>query len=131
MRRYTVLFDGSCGFCHFWVEWILKRDRRQIFNFASLQGHFGQAFLKEQGLDSEDLDTLYLVGLEGEHWGKSDAVLRIFRLLGGVYSLALVGNILPKFIRDRLYEAVAANRKKLMGTNCYVPTSEERKRFLP
>lgn len=129
MNRYTVLYDGSCGFCNFWVKWILHRDTKALFNFASLQGDFGQRFLRERGLDPEELDTIYLVDEQGEHWQKSDAILKILDQLGGIYRLSMLGKLFPRILRDWVYERVAANRKKLMGTNCYLPTPEERKRF--
>jgi predicted DCC family thiol-disulfide oxidoreductase YuxK len=130
MSKYTVLYDGTCGFCNFWVKWILHRDRNGVFYFASLQGEYGQKFLRERGLDPEEWDTIFLVDDGGKFWQKSDAILTILSILGGVYRIAEIGKVVPRFFRDRVYDRVAANRKKLMGTNCYLPTPEERKRFI-
>ena len=58
--KYFVLYDGECGFCNFWVHWILKKDTKNNFLFASLQSDFGQQFLNERNLESKNLDTLYL-----------------------------------------------------------------------
>ena len=46
--KYFVLYDGECGFCNFWVHWILKKDTKNNFLFASLQSDFGQQFLNER-----------------------------------------------------------------------------------
>ncbi|MFS0488692.1 thiol-disulfide oxidoreductase DCC family protein [Leadbetterella byssophila] len=128
--KYTVLYDGSCGFCNFWVKWILQRDKAGSFDFASLQGEFGRNFLRKNGLPEEDWDTLYLLGDDNKFWRKSSAIIRVCQVLGGLYSLANLGKILPLFIRDKWYDVVARNRKKWMGEYCYLPTAEEKGRFL-
>lgn len=91
--KYTVLYDGSCGFCNFWVKWILQRDKAGSFDFASLQGEFGRNFLRKNGLPEEDWDTLYLLGDDNKFWRKSSAIIRICQVFRG--------NIFPsKFGKD-------------------------------
>ena len=129
-KEYIVLYDGTCGFCNFWVKWILKNDDALQFKFASLQGQFGQQFLKSNQLPSDVFDTLYLVDNQNNYQSKLDAVITIATTIGGVYQLAILLKILPLFIRNKIYDLIANNRKKLMGENCYLPTPEERKQFI-
>ena len=128
--KYYVFYDGECGFCNFWVHWILKRDDKDQFLFAALQGEFGQKFLRERNLELTDLDTLYLWKPDEYYLRKSHAVFKISEVLGGVYQFISVLRFLPTAITDFLYDRVAENRKKLATQACEIPTPEERKKFI-
>lgn len=132
MITYIVLYDGSCGFCNYWVKWILKNDSKKQFFFAALQSNYGQTFLKSQQLSLTDLDTIYLLEKENpkKFYKKSNAVIKIAQTVGGIYSLAVIFKILPIFLRDVVYNMVAQYRKKIMGESCYLPTPDERKQFI-
>ncbi|WP_228376753.1 thiol-disulfide oxidoreductase DCC family protein [Chryseobacterium formosense] len=56
-----VFFDGYCGVCNFWVQWILERDKKDRFLFASLQSEAGQRFLTKKKLSTTQFNTLYLL----------------------------------------------------------------------
>ncbi|SFI57003.1 Predicted thiol-disulfide oxidoreductase YuxK, DCC family [Kaistella treverensis] len=128
--KYYVFYDGECGFCNFWVHWILKRDDKDLFLFAALQGEFGQKFLSERNLELTDLDTLYLWKPDEYYLRKSHAVFKISEVLGGIYQFISVLRFLPTGITDFLYDRVAENRKKLATQACEIPTPEERKKFI-
>lgn len=128
--KYHVLYDGECGFCNFWVEWILKNDSKDQFLFASLQSEFGQQFLKERNLNTTEFSTLYLWKPESFYLTKSDAVFKIAGIIGGKYKLLSYLSVLPAFVRNPFYDLVAKNRKKLVAEQCYMPTPEERKKFI-
>ena len=128
--KYYVFYDGECGFCNFWVHWILKRDDKDQFLFAALQGEFGQKFLSERNLELTDLDTLYLWKPDEYYLRKSHAVFKISEVLGGIYQFISVLRFLPTAITDFLYDRVAENRKKLATQACEIPTPEERKKFI-
>lgn len=127
---YTVLYDGDCGFCNFWVKWILKNDTKEVFSFAALQSEFGQAFLSKNHKSTSDLDTIYLLIDNGTYYQKLDAVIRIGKILGGRFKAFKFFQIFPSSWRDKMYQLVANNRKKLMQSHCYLPSPEERKRFI-
>jgi len=129
-HKNIVFFDGDCGVCNFWVQWILERDKKDQFLFASLQSEFGQKFLSERGLDTKVFNTMYLWKPEQYYLEKSGAVLEIANLLGGVYKLSAIGKIIPKFLSDKLYDTVSANRMKLANQKCYLPTPHQRKKFI-
>lgn len=129
-ETYILLYDGECGFCNFWVNWVMQNDREGIFNFASLQGNFGQNFLTDKKLSLTTFNTLYLIRPDGRVDEKSDAVIKICSLLGGWYKLVVVFKIFPKFLRDKIYDLVAKNRQKLASGNCPLPTKQQRKMFI-
>lgn len=131
MNKYdnVVLYDGECGFCNFWVQWILNNDSHDRFKFASLQSEYGQNFLINQGLPTDTFDTLYFIK-KGNFYKKMYAVIKIGEVLGGVYTGLLSLRVLPKFILDKMYDQVAENRKKLAGESCLLPTLEQRKKFV-
>jgi len=129
-EKHIVFFDGDCGVCNFWVQWILERDKKDEFLFASLQSDFGQKFLSERGLDTKVFNTLYLWKPEQYYVEKSQAVLKIAGLLGGIYKLSGIGKIIPRFLSDQVYDMVSRNRMKLANQKCYLPTPHQRKKFI-
>ncbi|WP_294234607.1 thiol-disulfide oxidoreductase DCC family protein [Chryseobacterium sp. sg2396] len=128
--KHIVFFDGDCGVCNFWVQWILERDKKDRFMFASLQSDFGQQFLSERGLNTKVFNTMYLWKPQQYYLEKSRAVLKIADLLGGIYKLSAIGKIMPKFLSDKVYDKVSENRMKLANQKCYLPTPKERKKFI-
>lgn len=130
MGKHIVFFDGDCGVCNFWVQWILKRDHNNRFLFASLQSDFGQTFLSERKLNTEVFNTLYLWKPNHYYLEKSNAVLQIANILGGIYKLSAIGKIIPRFFSDTIYDLVSKNRMKLANQKCYLPTPDERKKFI-
>lgn len=129
-NKHIVFFDGDCGVCNFWVQWILERDKKDQFMFASLQSGFGQKFLSERGLETNVFNTMYLWKPEHYYLIKSRAVLQIANLLGGIYKLSVIGKIIPRFLSDALYDIVSKNRMKLANQKCYLPTPHQRKKFI-
>ena len=131
-----VLYDGVCGLCNRLVQFLLKRDTHDRFRFASLQSEFAHHLLTRQGADPHDLDTVYVVKDYGQPeqslLARSDAVLYMLAQLGGVWKLAGVGRVLPKAVRDVLYNVVARNRYRVFGKHesCMLPEPKHREKFL-
>ncbi len=126
----VLLFDGTCALCHGTVKWILKRDRTGTMRFAPLDSEIGRE--ARQRLPSlAGVDSVVLVHREGA-WIKSTAALEIARYVGGIWSLALVGYLLPRAWRDALYDYVARTRYARFGRAemCDLPTPETRGRFI-
>jgi predicted DCC family thiol-disulfide oxidoreductase YuxK len=127
-----ILFDGVCNLCHGLVQFIIERDPKARFRFASLQSEVGQR-LMPSGVnpDPENLDSVVLI--EGTRaYTHSAAVLRILRQLGGGWQLLAAGLVLPRFLRDAAYRFVARNRYRWFGkqNECWLPTPELKSRFL-
>lgn len=128
--KLIVFYDGDCGFCNHWVEWILKNDKNNKFRFSALQSDYGQAFLNQRGLQNKTLDTIYLWKPKSFYLKKSEAVLEIAKNLGGRYAWLTVFNIIPTALADLVYDNVAKRRHQLSQNKCYRPTEEERKKFI-
>jgi predicted DCC family thiol-disulfide oxidoreductase YuxK len=127
-----ILFDGVCNLCNAAVQWILARDRRGVFRFASLQSETAKRMLAGAGADASGLpDSIVLLDGSRLHT-RSDAALRIARRLGFPYSLAVAAMLLPRSIRDGLYAQVARNRYRWFGRreSCLAPFPDLRDRFL-
>lgn len=127
-----VLFDGGCGLCNGWVQFLLARDHRHTFRFAALQSEAGQRMLRERGIDERDAFSS-MVLLDGARvYQRSAAVLETLRRLGGAWSLATLALWLPVRVRDWIYDFIASRRYQWFGRldTCRVPTAAERARFL-
>jgi predicted DCC family thiol-disulfide oxidoreductase YuxK len=127
----TILFDGVCNFCNSSVNFIINKDRRDVFRFASLQSDFGQKCLKDFNLHTDIFSTLILVSGE-EHYTHSSAALRIAKELSFPYNLSFAFIIVPPFIRNIFYDIISRNRYKWFGKKevCRIPTAEERAKFI-
>lgn len=130
--RPVLIFDGVCNLCNFFVDFVMRRDRRQQFLFTANQHKAGQELLRTHGYDVEDVSTVFLYQ-NGKMYERSEAALRVARMLGFPWSLAWVGMILPRFLRDGIYKWIASNRYRWFGQKetCRLPTPAERARFLP
>ncbi len=130
MKR-IVLFDGDCNFCDTNVQFIIKRDPVGHFYFTSLQSEKGQALIKKYAIPKE-VDSLILIE-NGKAYAKSTAALRIAKKLDGLWHLLFILTLIPRRLRDRVYDYVAQNRYKWFGKkedSCALPSPEIRKRFL-
>ncbi|MDX3925489.1 MAG: thiol-disulfide oxidoreductase DCC family protein [Shinella sp.] len=129
--RPLIVFDGECGFCSRWVRFLLKHDRAGRIRFASAQSALGTALLVHYGYQSDDYETAILIA-DGKAWFKSDGALRAVALLGLPWLPARLLLAVPKRLRDRAYDIVARNRMRIAGRleRCFVPTPQERDRFL-
>ena len=132
----VVLYDGVCGLCNRLNQFLLKRDRHDRFRFASLQSDFAARLLQRHGAAAIDLDTVYVVVDYGEPserlLSRSDAVLHVLQLVGGIWSLTAAGKIVPKPLRDVFYKLVATNRYRVFGKYdvCLMPEERYRAKFL-
>jgi predicted DCC family thiol-disulfide oxidoreductase YuxK len=126
-----LLFDGHCSLCNGAVDFVLKRDTRKKLLLASIQGSAGQGVLKKHHLPPSYLDTLVLVE-QGKVYLGSTAALRVARLLGGGWPLFYGFIIIPKGIRDRIYQWISEHRYQWFGrkANCRMPTASESEHFL-
>jgi len=128
----VLLYDGICGLCNRLVQFVLRHDRRAHFRFASLQSTYAARVLKSHGLDSQDLNTLYVV--EGEQLTtRADAVIFILQELGGFWRvLAAALRVFPKPLRTLGYTLVARHRYRLFGRydTCLLPEKKYQDRFL-
>ena len=129
IRLAIILFDGVCNLCNAFIRWIILRDQQAYFKFAPLQSDTGQRVLSSQ--TSRGINTVLLVE-DGRIYTKSEAALRILRQLGGIGRLSPALRLIPRGVRDGIYDFVARNRYGWFGRRdqCMVPTDDVRSRFL-
>jgi predicted DCC family thiol-disulfide oxidoreductase YuxK len=126
-----VIFDGVCVLCNRSVDFIIRHDRRKIFRFAQIQSEAGAAILGSLDGDNATTASVYLIE-EDITYTKSTAVLRILRSLGGVWRALYIFVLIPRFVRDGIYDFIAKHRYRWFGhtESCCVPTSEIANRFI-
>ncbi len=131
MAHPVILFDGVCNLCNRAVVFVTRRDPNRIFRFAPLQSKTGQALLARHGIPDHTLDSLVLVEDTG-YATRSTAALRIARRLRAPWPALAVFFVVPRPVRDAVYDWVASNRYKWFGRRetCMVPSRENRARFL-
>jgi len=117
----VIIFDGVCGLCNKSVDILIKIDKEKIFTYTSLQGEYVKTLDLEPDIDSilfyED-DTVYY---------KSTAILKIFKSLGGLWKITVVFFLIPRVIRDFIYDIIAKYRYKVFGKmeSCRMPKESE------
>lgn len=129
IKSQIIFFDGICTLCNGAVDFIIKRDKKNSFRFASLQSEIAGSYLPDPMLSSLSTIVLYA---NGKLYTESDAAIHIAAQLGGAWSIFKFFLIVPKFLRDGIYKLVSKNRYKWFGkrNTCRLPTAEERHRFL-
>jgi predicted DCC family thiol-disulfide oxidoreductase YuxK len=137
MSDLIILYDGVCGLCNRFVQFVLKRDRKDRFRFAALQSNFARAVLERHGLNPDGLDTVYLVldcGQPSERLlSRNNAATAVLKELGGFWKFwAPWLDLLPKKFGDWRYALVARNRYRFFGKHetCPLPSKKDRHKFL-
>jgi len=125
-----VLFDGECNFCDHSVQFIIKRDPKGHFMFASIQSDIGKKLLNQFNVP-EDINSFILID-KNKCYFKSTAALHMCKNLKGLWKIPYILLIVPRPIRDFFYGIIANNRYKWFGKrdSCILPSPEIRKRFL-
>jgi predicted DCC family thiol-disulfide oxidoreductase YuxK len=126
-----VVFDAKCLLCSGWVQFLLKRDHRKIFQFASIQSPAGAKLLADAGFPVENLETLLLVD-GARTYQHTAAILRVVHQLGWGWRLLWLGWLVPAPLRDSVYRFCARNRYRIFGRReaCFLPAPEHEGRFL-
>lgn len=119
--KILVQFDGMCILCSRAVHFILKADKNKKFLFQALQNSG----------DDKDFETI-IVTHNQSSYEYFDAILKIGKELGRIYSAVKIFRLLSQKWRHSLYIWVARNRFHWFGTrnSCYLPSEEEKERFI-
>ena len=126
-----ILFDGVCNLCNRSVNFIISKDKKDVFRFATLQSEIGLSLISQHGINTTKTDSVILIDTN-EYHERSSAILQIVKNLSGGYALLYFFIIVPKCIRDWGYDYIAKNRYKWYGKkdSCMVPTPELVSKFL-
>ena len=125
-----ILFDGVCNLCNGAVNVVIRHDKKCVFKFASLQSEAAQQLLRgHEGLNQLKSIVLIENGIVSQ---KSTAVLKIITRFSWPWQVLQLFWIMPRFLRDALYDLIAANRYKWFGRKeaCMLPGPALRNRFL-
>jgi predicted DCC family thiol-disulfide oxidoreductase YuxK len=135
-RTPVLLYDGVCGFCNKSVQLILDHDRRGTMRFAALQSDYGLAAI-ERHPELRSVDSVVFVETspdvdEERVYVRSGAALKIAAYLGGFWKVFLAARVIPRPVRDYLYDLFARNRYRFFGKydTCMLPPPEVRSRFI-
>jgi predicted DCC family thiol-disulfide oxidoreductase YuxK len=95
---------------------------------VAIQSEEGKSTMNQYNLPlpTEPESVILITG--NKSFAKSDAVLRIFKKMNGLYPLLYSFIILPGIIRDPVYNLIARNRYRFFGKqdSCEFPISEPR-----
>lgn len=127
----VILFDGVCNLCTASVQFVIARDRRRRFRFASLQSPVAEALLGPE-LEREDRLGSMLLVAGGQVYRRSSAALRIARQLDGLWPLMAAFLIVPRPLRDFVYDWIGSRRYRFFGKRetCWIPDPVLAERFL-
>jgi len=131
----VLLFDGDCALCNGAVRFVLNHEKTQDLRFAKLTGQLGRR-LRNLHPELQDVDSVIWADLdaagEAVHLDiRSAAVIRVVRYLGGGWSLLQALRIVPRPLRDWVYDLVARNRRRIFQSRpCPVTSTGIEKRFL-
>ena len=127
----VILFDGVCNLCNSSVQFIIKRDPGAKFRFSSLQSDSAKQLLQQAGIDRMKADSLVLLK-NAKAYTQSDAALHIAKQLSGLWPIMYVLILIPRPIRNAVYNWIARNRYRWFGKKdqCMIPSPELKHRFL-
>ena len=134
-NEIVVLYDGECGFCNRTVRFIISRDPKRRIRFAPLQGVYAARIMK-QFPSLQEVDSLVLVETSGDGFPvisvRSEGAFRVARHLGGWWHAWTLAAVIPRPVRDLMYDLFARHRYALFGKYdvCPIPPPEIREQFL-
>jgi predicted DCC family thiol-disulfide oxidoreductase YuxK len=128
-----IFFDGVCNLCNGFIDFVIKRDSKKIIYYAPLQSEISKTLLKNENIHlGENFSTIYFYDA-GKFYEQSSAILMIVKNLSIGYKLAAtLCFIIPKSIRNIVYNYIARNRYRFFGKKetCRLPSQEEWNQFL-
>jgi predicted DCC family thiol-disulfide oxidoreductase YuxK len=130
MEKNIVYFDGVCGLCNKFIDFLIRFDKRNKLLFAPLQG---ETRSKKSNAEYSDYMNTVIFDRNGKLYYKSEASIRIIYSLGGFWRVVIILLLIPSFLRNPVYDFIARRRYNWFGQkeSCRIPTEEEKTRFLP
>ncbi|WP_459191583.1 thiol-disulfide oxidoreductase DCC family protein [Halosimplex sp. J119] len=130
-NKPILLFDGVCNLCNGSIKFVIDHDPDAVFRFAPLQSEAAERLLADVGFDDYDFGTFVLVDGD-DYYTKSEAALRVASRLEFPWSLAGAFRVVPRPLRDAVYDTVATHRYAVFGkkAQCMIPSPEIRERFI-
>lgn len=131
LQQPVILFDGVCNLCSSAVQFVIERDKKNKFLFASLQSDTGYLILKRFNLPANTFNS-FILYKDGKIYTKSIGALEVAKQLSGTWPLLYIFIGIPSFIRDKVYDIIARNRYKWFGKkdSCWLPSPFLKSKFL-
>lgn len=125
------LFDAHCVLCSRAVRYTLRHERKPRIRFVAIRSAEGRRIAQRHGVDPEDPQTFLFIE-DGRALSKSDGVLALMGHLSGPARLLAPSKLIPRPIRNWLYDLVASNRYRLFGrlSTCEFPDPAQHHRFV-
>lgn len=126
-----TIMDAQCALCARGAKWIARNDAAEEFRIIPIQSQRGSALMRHYGLDPDDPSSwLYIE--EGKAYASMDAIIRVGKRLGGKWRALGLLRVMPVWLQNRIYYAIARNRYRLSGRAdlCALPDPEVQKRLL-
>lgn len=132
LHKKIILFDGVCNLCDASVQYIIKKDKKDIFRFVAIQSDLGKEIIEYIKIDITKIDSIILYEPNVAYYYKAEAALRIAKDLDGIVSIVSIFRFLPDTITNFFYDYIAKNRYKWYGKKdeCMIPTPELKAKFL-
>ncbi len=130
-KQPIILFDGVCNFCNSAVNFVIKRDKKNLIRFAPLQSEAAHQLLTDYNMPPTDMTSFIFIE-DGKVYTQSTAALKVCKHLKGIWPLLYGFIVVPLFVRDGVYKWIAKNRYKWFGkkSECMMPTVELKSKFL-
>ncbi len=131
-QKKILLFDGVCNLCNNAVQYVIKRDKNDLYRYAALQSDIGRKLTAERHIDTSQVDSIILIEPGVAYYTKSAAALKIAKSFGGLWGFAAILEWIPESLSNVVYDFVAKNRYRWYGKKeaCMVPTPELKAKFL-
>lgn len=132
LHKKIILFDGVCNLCDASVQYIIKKDKKDLFRFVAIQSELGKEIIDYIKIDITKIDSIILYEPNVAYYYKAEAALRIAKDLDGIVSIVSIFTFLPDTITNFVYVYIAKNRYKWYGKKdeCMIPTPELKAKFL-
>ena len=128
-EKSIVFYDGDCGFCNHVVRLVLQFEKKPEIYFCSLQSAFAENFFLANHGHVPSLETFYFF-TDYQLYSQSNGALALLRKLKFPFPLLQIFRLIPVCQRDQLYRFVSRRRHRLANGYCFLPTAEEKSRFL-
>ena len=130
--KKIILFDGVCNLCNRSIQYLIERDKEDVFRYAALQSDTGKSLILARGIDTSKTDSIILIEQGVAYYTKSTAVLQIGMSLKGYRTISKLLNLIPSALRNIVYDFIAKNRYRWYGKkdHCMTPTAELKAKFL-
>lgn len=130
--KKIILFDGVCNLCNDFVQFVIKRDKQDVFRYASLQSEIGQQLISERNIDTSTIDSVVMIETNIAYYIKSDAALQIGMHLKGYRTISKLLNLINRGLRNIVYDFIAKYRYVWFGKKdaCMIPTPDLKAKFL-